>query len=194
MCCPGTAPCADPTLACQIGVDNRCQKCGVVDGPCCADQKCNDTDAVCAGYSTSARCQKCGKASAGATSTPCCAGNKCTDGSCCVGSVGSSTAPSCVGVGNSCVSTTGTCGANGSCGTCGGLNQACCGTGSFGRLCSASGTTCVEAPLGTFTCTACGKSGERCCQQLLSTAALPLCEGALKCVADPGAAFSKCMP
>ena len=42
------------------------------------------------------------------------------------------------------------------------------GTSLYDRFCTGSGTVCVQANTGTFTCTPCGKTGQRCCQNSYS--------------------------
>jgi hypothetical protein len=99
--------------------------------------------------------------------------------------------PVCIGAGTACGQVAGICGANGACGNCGALNQPCCGGGSIsGHSCTASGTTCVEDPEGSFTCRPCGDLGQRCCYEPIGN--LPVCRATLRCVGPIDS--QSCMP
>jgi hypothetical protein len=54
------------------------------------------------------------------------------------------------------------CTAAGACGTCGGLDQPCCGEDAR-RWCSATGTTCLRGDGDRFACRPCGDRGQPCC-------------------------------
>jgi hypothetical protein len=75
---------------------------------------------------------------------------------------------------------------NGSCGTCGGLGQPCCGSTTY-PWCSAPRTTCLggtSTMLGT--CQSCGNAGEPCCTRTSST--VDPCTSGLLCTS------SRCLP
>ncbi len=82
----------------------------------------------------------------------CCLGNTCGGGGCCVNFT-------CVATGGTCPNGLGVC-ASGSCGTCGGVGQACCQEGTL-AVCTAPGASCTSTKGGT--CDACGVLGGPCC-------------------------------
>jgi hypothetical protein len=179
-CCPGQL-CNEPGLACLGSAgEGICQRCGGPGELCCPGTvRCNGSDTVCVGQSSSARCVKCGTASpTSGGRVPCCAGNQCRDGSCCVNEEFNT--PFCVAVNSSCLVVSGVCGSNGSCGGCGGVGQPCCS----GRYCTGSGTMCSSTGSGS-TCIPCGRLGQPCCSRY-SSSALPPCEGSLKCTQVSG--------
>lgn len=175
-CCAVTAPqrCADANSLCQISpLGDRCVKCGGVDEPCCAvtaAQRCAEPDTSCRAVAGASRCVKCG-----VPGGPCCSGNQCASG-CCLRLT--STESVCAAAGTACGINPGLCGADGACGTCGGLGQACCAPGPF---CSAPGSSCVfDSGLGRSVCQPCGKLGQKCC----GVGSSGTCTDRLRCAYD----------
>jgi hypothetical protein len=105
----------------------------------------------------------------GAPGQPCCDGLMCQGGGCCVRC-------QCVAPGASCGLVPGTCSA-GSCGTCGGIGQACCPA----DRCTAANAMCQEGR-----CQACGLLGQWCCFSSICTEPDTACAvGCQKC-GEPG--------
>jgi len=70
--------------------------------------------------------------------------------------------------------------ASGTCETCGGMGQACCGTGGVAGTCN-TGFVCAFGMQGMgFSCQACGASMEPCC-------ANRMCNAGLTCMGTFGA-------
>ena len=183
-CCPGQR-CTEAGAICLTGYpeppEGICQACGGSGEVCCPGTiACNGADLLCLASAGRLRCTRCGTASpAVGPPVPCCGGNTCTDGSCCV--TGPTNTPFCAGINNACVAVPGTCGANNSCGGCGGLNEPCCG-----NQCTAAGTHCPS--IAPYVCSPCGKAGQPCCRRYRDTTSEPpACEGALKCTFADGA-------
>jgi hypothetical protein len=121
--------------------------CGSSGQPCCRGDLCSAPDTRC----TDDLCRACGE-----PGKACCLDNGCQLGGCCVDQ---GLERICVRAGESCRDSGGVCGlssvAPSSCGACGGLGQACCGS-----FCSAAGTTCDAT---TGRCARCGAPGQPCC-------------------------------
>jgi hypothetical protein len=125
--------CRDDTPLCT---DAGCSACGEIGEPCCEKSPCHDANATC----FYGQCVETGTPGA-----PCLPGNVCPDG-CCVlrdhsDFVCTTTGTACPGPEGA---PPGNCGADGSCGSCGGLDQPCCASSStrIAFYCSAAGTVC----------------------------------------------------
>jgi hypothetical protein len=91
-----------------------------------------------------------GNVSCGSPGMQCCDGNACSAGGCCISGI-------CMAAGNNCAVVGGVCNA-GSCGTCGGAGQPCCGSNPTAGFCTASGMNCSSG-----ICASCGNLGSFCC-------------------------------
>ncbi len=128
----------------------------------------------------------------GAPGESCCRGDTCGGGGCCVDQ-------KCVAPGTACAHGLGVC-ASGSCGTCGGVGQACCeevlsdvcsGVMPNCPGCTAPGTSC-SSTTGGGTCQACGAIGQRCCGVSICLDALALCGTDGTCSAQCGQPGQPC--
>jgi hypothetical protein len=124
-----------------MGDDNNCGGCGI---PCnvAGGQHCmNGVCMALGGMKDGGSGMTCG-----AAGSPCCPGSSCMNGGCCINSM-------CRAQGSLCPGGAGTC-SLGACGTCGGLNAACC----TGNMCTAGFLSCNGSM-----CVSCGDPGTACC-------------------------------
>ncbi len=142
LCCPqgvGTARCADADGVCiPTGGAERCVKCGLAGGPCCAANRCTDGCCVPTGSTTSI-CV--------GSATGC--GPQAGPGATCMAGASAGSCGRCGGAGQPCCGATAT-------------------TFYTQRWCSAPNTSCFETtadPLYPYggVCVACGGLNQRCC-------------------------------
>ena len=148
-------------------------ECGHENEPCCdyGGNTCLDANDQCMIGGLTDVCKPCG-----VPGNPCCPNNTCATGGCCVYEY--TTGSICVANGATCQTTpTATCNA-GTCGSCGGVGQACCA--SPDNICTAPNTYC-SSPVNAGTCQSCGAAGEPCCAGASFLATGTSCNRGLTC-------------